>query len=74
MQIFGQIVTHHAVMTGDLDDGSAAVFHDHADVARAVRAGHPQRARQGMQEHVARVVAHLEQFPETSGDRIVTWL
>lgn len=74
MQIFGQIVTYHAVQAGDADTGRSAVFHDHADVARAVRAGHPQRARQVMQEHVDRVIQHLEKFPETSGERIVTWL
>lgn len=74
MQLFGQIVTHHAVVAGDPGSGTAAVFSDHAELARAVRGGHPQRARQVMEEHVARVVEHLKQFPETAGDRTVAWI
>lgn len=74
LQLFGQIVTHHGVEAGDPGAGKGAVFHDHADLARAVRNGHPQRARDLMTVHVDRVVEHLRQFPATAGDQVVAWI
>lgn len=74
MQLYGQIVTYHAV-AGDVAGAQiSTVFHDHREIALAVRAGHPLKARAAMEDHVARVVARLRQNPDTPGDRIVAWL
>lgn len=74
MQLFGQIVTHHAVVVGDHDVGRAVVFHDHAEVARAVRAGYPIQAREAMEKHVATVVEHLRGHADLAGERTVAWI
>lgn len=74
MQLFGQIVSHHAVVAGDPTTPLDVVFHDHVELARAVRGGHPQVARKLMEAHVAMVVDYLKEKPELACDRVVAWI
>jgi GntR family transcriptional repressor for pyruvate dehydrogenase complex len=73
MQLFTQIVTHHGVSDSDAE-GKAIVFEQHAELARAVRGGHPQLARRLMEEHVRVVIGRMRERPDTAGDRIVAWM
>ncbi|MBX3313179.1 MAG: FadR family transcriptional regulator [Actinobacteria bacterium] len=73
MQLFSQIVTHHGVSETDAE-GRAMVFEDHAELAGAVRGGHPQLARKLMEGHCERVVERMRMRTDTAGDRIVAWL
>ena len=74
MQLFGQIVSHHAVVAGDPTTPMNEVFHDHVELARAVRSGHPRVARRVMENHVTMVVDYLQQRPELARDRLVAWI
>lgn len=57
LQTIGQIVTHHVVVSTELRDVRQAVIEDHVAVARAVAAGHANKARDGMGDHIERMAA-----------------
>ena len=52
LQTIGCIVTHHVVVSADPRDMSGTIAEDHASIARAVAAGHPQQARTLMERHI----------------------
>ena len=52
LQTVGCIVTHHVVVSADPRDMSGTIAEDHASIARAVAAGHPQQARTLMEQHI----------------------
>lgn len=57
LQTVGQIVTHHVVANAELRDVRREVIDDHVAVARAIAAGHPNKARTAMADHVGRMTA-----------------
>src|ERR1700686_2832782 len=52
MQTIGQIVTHHVAVNADPRDAGADIDRDHVEVARAIAAGRPAKARSRMEEHI----------------------
>ena len=52
LQTVGCIVTHHVVVSADPRDMRSTIAEDHASIARAVAAGHPQQARTLMERHI----------------------
>ena len=45
LETTGQIVTHHVVVNADPRDLKNKIDHDHAEIAKAIAAGHANRAR-----------------------------
>ena len=48
----GQIITHHVAVNADPRDARNTIEHDHAAIAKAIVAGHRNKARDLMEEHV----------------------
>ena len=74
LQTYGQIVSHHLATVQDPREIRQRLADDHLELARAVAAGHPRRARDLMDAHIAGVAAHNR---EQLGDRVddfVEWL
>jgi DNA-binding FadR family transcriptional regulator len=74
LQTYGQIVSHHLATVQDPRDIRQMLADDHRELARAVAAGHPRRARELMDAHIAGVAAHNR---EQLGDRVddfIEWL
>jgi GntR family transcriptional repressor for pyruvate dehydrogenase complex len=53
LQTLGQIVTHHSAVTRDPRELRDTIEHDHHELAQAIAAGHPRRARHLMEQHIA---------------------
>lgn len=58
LETTGQIVTHHVVVNADPRDLKDEIDHDHAEIARAIAAGHANRARMLMEDHIRAMVDH----------------
>ena len=58
LETTGQIVTHHVVVNADPRDLKDEIDHDHAEIARAIAAGHANRARTLMDDHIRAMVDH----------------
>jgi GntR family transcriptional repressor for pyruvate dehydrogenase complex len=58
LETTGQIVTHHVVVNADPRQLRDEIDHDHADIARAISAGHAKRARTLMENHIRAMVDH----------------
>ena len=74
LQTYGQIVSHHLATVQDPRDIRQMLADDHRELARAVAAGHPRRARDLMEAHIAGVAGHNR---ERLGDRVddfIEWL
>lgn len=54
----GQIVTHHVVVNADPRKLKDEIDLEHAEIARAITAGHANRARALMEDHVRAMVEH----------------
>jgi DNA-binding FadR family transcriptional regulator len=52
MQTIGQIVSHHVAAHADPREAKAEMEQDHADVAHAIAAGRPAKARARMEDHI----------------------
>jgi GntR family transcriptional regulator, transcriptional repressor for pyruvate dehydrogenase complex len=53
LQTLGQIVSHHSAVTRDPRELRDTIERDHHELAQAIAAGHPRRARSLMEEHIA---------------------
>lgn len=74
MRTYGLIVSHHMAHVGDPRELAEVLTEDHTVIARAVAAGHANKARAEMEHHISRV---LEDFRAHLGDRVndyVEWL
>lgn len=73
LQTPGQIVSHHSAVTRDPRELRAVIERDHHELAQAIVAGHPRRARTRMEEHIAGV--SREQFADLDGqlDEFIEW-
>jgi GntR family transcriptional repressor for pyruvate dehydrogenase complex len=58
LETTGQIVTHHVVLNADPRQLKDEIDHDHADIARAISAGHAKRARTLMEDHIRAMIEH----------------
>lgn len=52
LQTLGWIVSHHSAVTTDPRELRDVIEHDHHELARAIAAGHPRRARSLMESHI----------------------
>jgi DNA-binding FadR family transcriptional regulator len=73
LQSMGQIVAHHISVTGDPRELRGQIEDDHHDVARAVIAGHPQRARALMEEHITSLCTLYEGQMGDQLDDYIEW-
>ena len=72
LQTLGQIVSHHSAVTFDPRALRDTIERDHHDLAQAIAAGHPRRARDLMEQHIggisqqhfADMAAQLDDFIE----------
>jgi GntR family transcriptional regulator, transcriptional repressor for pyruvate dehydrogenase complex len=55
LQTVGQIVTHHIAVYADPRDAKGDIDRDHVELARAISAGRPAKARAHMQAHIRQV-------------------
>jgi GntR family transcriptional repressor for pyruvate dehydrogenase complex len=70
----GQIVTHHVVFTFDPRDVGELIHDDHRDIAAAVIAGRPNKARDLMREHVGKIAAAYEKSAGAPMlDQLIEW-
>ena len=58
LETTGQIVTHHVVVNADPRELKDEIDRDHAEIARAIAAGHASRARTLMEDHIRAMVDH----------------
>lgn len=70
LQSIGQIVTHHVVMHADPREVRKAVTDDHAAVARAIAAGHANKASREMEEHIGHMIAFYRSHIATKNEFI----
>jgi GntR family transcriptional regulator, transcriptional repressor for pyruvate dehydrogenase complex len=71
LETTGQIVTHHVVVNADPRQLRDEIDHDHADIARAISAGHAKRARTLMENHIRAMVDHYRvELGDQMGDFI----
>jgi GntR family transcriptional regulator, transcriptional repressor for pyruvate dehydrogenase complex len=52
LQTIGQIVTHHVAVNADPREAETDIGRDHAEVAKAIAAGRPAKARARMEDHI----------------------
>jgi len=74
LMAIGQIVTHHVVFNFDPRHVGELIHDDHRDIAEAVIAGRPIKARDLMREHVEKIAATYEE--RTGGsvlDQLIEW-
>lgn len=73
LQTLGQIVSHHSAVTRDPRELRDTIERDHNELAQAIAAGHPRRARNLMEEHIAGI--SREHFDGLSGqlDDFIEW-
>jgi GntR family transcriptional repressor for pyruvate dehydrogenase complex len=73
LQTMGRIVTHHIVVNADPRDASTTIAHDHRAIARAVIAGHANKAHDLMGEHIHGVAElYRSQIGDQMGD-LIEW-
>lgn len=71
LQTTGQIVTHHVAVTADPRDVRELIERDHERLARAIAAGHANRARSLMEEHIRNVA---EFYGKRIGDQMYDYI
>jgi GntR family transcriptional repressor for pyruvate dehydrogenase complex len=67
LMAIGQIVTHHVAVIADPREVAGEIQHDHGEIAAAVAAGHPVKARQLMGRHIRRIA---DSFAAVLGDQM----
>ena len=63
----GQIVTHHVAAIADPREVGGDIEQEHREIANAVAAGHPRKARQLMARHIRRIA---DSFAGVLGDQL----
>jgi DNA-binding FadR family transcriptional regulator len=56
LETVGQIVTHHVAVNADPRDAKEEIDRGHVDIARAIAAGRPAKARSAMEDHIQHMV------------------
>jgi DNA-binding FadR family transcriptional regulator len=69
LQTIGQIVTHHVTVISDPRLARAEIERAHVQLARAIAAGRPSKARALMEDHIRQVI-HLYDVP---ADECIEW-
>ena len=70
----GQIVTHHIVVNADPRNVRSMILDDHHEIARAVIAGRPMKARDQMRAHLQRVADYyVSNSKDTVLDKLIEW-
>ena len=67
LMAIGQIVTHHVAIIADPREIGDEIQHDHTEIAAAVAAGHPVKARQLMGRHIRSLV---DNWADILGDQM----
>jgi DNA-binding FadR family transcriptional regulator len=71
MQAAGCIVVEHILRDLDPRQLGDTISHDHTELARAIIAGRPSRARSLMSEHISHIVEHYRKhYPQRMRDAI----
>ena len=73
LQTIGQIVTHHVAVNADPRDAEADIDRDHVEVARAIAAGRPAKARSRMEEHILHVSDFYKGEIGAQMDEFIEW-
>jgi GntR family transcriptional regulator, transcriptional repressor for pyruvate dehydrogenase complex len=74
LMAIGQIVTHHVVFTFDPRGVGELIHDDHREIAAAVIAARPIKARDLMRDHIASVAAAYEKFAGGAAlDQLIEW-
>ena len=74
LMAIGQTVTHHVVLTADPRDVGMLIHDDHHEIADAVIAGKPIKARDTMRDHLVRVAEYYEKTADDSVlDKLIEW-
>jgi GntR family transcriptional regulator, transcriptional repressor for pyruvate dehydrogenase complex len=73
LQTIGQIVTHHVVMNADPRAVRKAVTDDHAAVARAIAAGHANKASREMEDHIEHMIAFYRGQLGGQSNDLIDW-
>jgi GntR family transcriptional regulator, transcriptional repressor for pyruvate dehydrogenase complex len=74
LMAIGQIITHHVVFTFDPRDVGELIHDDHREIAAAVIAARPIKARDLMREHVEKIAAAYEKSTGSSMlDQLIEW-
>jgi DNA-binding FadR family transcriptional regulator len=73
LQTVGQIVTHHVAVSADPREVKEDIDRYHVDLARAIAAGRPAKARASMQEHIRHVQDFYKQQIGARMDDFIDW-
>jgi DNA-binding FadR family transcriptional regulator len=73
LQTIGQIVTHHVAINADPRDADTDIHRDHADVARAIAAGRPAKARSRMEDHIGLMSEFYKGEIGAQMDEFIEW-
>ena len=73
MQTMGQIVSHHVAIEADPRELRGVLEQDHLKIARAIVAGHANRARSLMDEHIAGVARLNAERLGPKMDELIEW-
>jgi DNA-binding FadR family transcriptional regulator len=73
LQTVGQIVTHHISVSADPRDVKEEIDRDHVELARAIAAGRPSRARGRMEEHIREVQDFYKEQIGARMDDFIDW-
>lgn len=69
----GLIVSHHVPLDYDPRALGAMMDHEHSEIAAAIIAGHPGRARQLMWDHIEAVAAVSTEAMGSAVDEVIEW-
>jgi DNA-binding FadR family transcriptional regulator len=73
LQTIGAIVTHHIVFNADPRDSGADIDRDHVEIARAIIARKPAKARAGMEEHIRLLTEFYAEQIGPQMDEFIDW-
>ena len=73
LQTYGQIVSHHVMIVDDPRHLGPQLADEHHEIAAAVVAGHPRRARRLMESHIESVIAYSERRFGDRVDDLIDW-
>ena len=73
-QTLGQIVSHHSAVTSDPRELRDTIERDHHELAQAIAAGHPRRARDVMEQHIEGISRHHATGLGAQMDDFIEWL
>ena len=74
LMAIGQTVTHHVVLTADPRDVGMLIHEDHREIADAVIAGKPIKARDTIRDHLVRIAEFYDKTADDSVlDKLIEW-